>query len=55
MDPIALQRQLRNNSNDLLSFCEELKQWGEEMKRKDESFKSGNEDDTNVSLKNDCE
>ncbi|KAF2900575.1 hypothetical protein ILUMI_05617 [Ignelater luminosus] len=50
MDPIALQRQLRNNSNDLLSFCEELKQWGAEMKRKDESLQSGNEDDTNIPL-----
>ncbi|KAK4884260.1 hypothetical protein RN001_000531 [Aquatica leii] len=41
MDPLNLQKQIRNNSDDLLNFCSELKQWGEEMKNKDAALKTG--------------
>ncbi|KAB0795031.1 hypothetical protein PPYR_00814 [Photinus pyralis] len=39
MDPITLQKQIRDNSTDLANFCSDLKQWGEEMKNKDEALK----------------
>lgn len=34
-DPMRLQTQIRNNNADLQEFCADLKQWGEEMKRKE--------------------
>lgn len=40
MNPILLQKQLRDNSNDLQDFCKELKDWSSEMKRKEEALKS---------------
>lgn len=40
MDPILLQKQLKNNANDLQEFCNDLKNWGDEMKRKEESLKN---------------
>lgn len=42
MDPILLQKQLRDNTNDLQDFCNDLKEWSSEMKRKEESLKSDN-------------
>lgn len=39
MDPYLLQKQLRDNSDDLSEFCKDLKEWSNEMKRKDESLK----------------
>lgn len=43
MDPILLQKQLRDNTNDLQDFCKELKEWSTDMKRKEESL-NGDED-----------
>lgn len=45
MDPILLQKQLRDNTNDLQDFCKELKEWSTDMKRKEESV---NNDDDNT-------
>ncbi|KAF5283855.1 hypothetical protein FQA39_LY04675 [Lamprigera yunnana] len=39
MDPFNLQRQIRNNSDDLVNFCKEMKEWGNEMKTKDAALK----------------
>ena len=36
MDPVSLQKQLRDNAADLNDFYKELKSWGEDMKRKNE-------------------
>lgn len=49
MDPLSLQMQLRNNSKDLNNFCDELKEWGAEMSRKDDLLKKGVDPNTNVS------
>lgn len=40
MDPIRLQKHLKNNANDLQEFCKDLKLWGEDMKRKDDALKN---------------
>ncbi|CAG9862975.1 unnamed protein product [Phyllotreta striolata] len=43
-DPILLQKALRENTNDIFEFSKDLKKWGEEMKRKEESFKKDMQD-----------
>lgn len=35
MEPILLQKQIKDNANDLQEFCKDLKAWGEEMQKKD--------------------
>lgn len=40
MDPLLIQQQLKNNTEALFDFSNDLKSWGEEMKRKDEERKS---------------
>ncbi|XP_068894279.1 RNA polymerase II-associated protein 3 [Tenebrio molitor] len=37
MNPILLQKQLRENASDLNDFYKDLKMWGEDMKKKEES------------------
>lgn len=41
MNPVLLQKQLKDNASDLDQFYRELKTWGEEMKRKDEGLNPG--------------
>lgn len=36
---VLLQKQIRDNSEDLQNFMRDLKDWEKEMKRKDESLK----------------
>lgn len=36
MNSFLLQKQLQDNSNDLKEFCKELKDWSNEMKRKED-------------------
>ncbi|XP_050306192.1 RNA polymerase II-associated protein 3 [Anthonomus grandis grandis] len=43
MNPVFLQKQLRDNSKDLQDFCQDLKSWGAEMKRKEDSLKTKEE------------
>nr|XP_023016075.1 RNA polymerase II-associated protein 3 [Leptinotarsa decemlineata] len=40
VNPILLQKILRENASDLQDFSKDLKNWGEEMKRKDDSLKT---------------
>lgn len=39
MNPMLLQKQLKENANDLKDFYKDLQSWGEEMKRKEDSLK----------------
>ncbi|KAG5890472.1 hypothetical protein JTB14_013414 [Gonioctena quinquepunctata] len=39
VNPILLQKVLRENASDIQDFTKDLKNWGEEMKRKEESLK----------------
>lgn len=38
MNPLRLQKQLRENAANLEDFAKDLKSWGEEMKRKENSL-----------------
>jgi hypothetical protein len=49
MNPILLQKQLRENASDLNDFYKDLKMWGEDMKKKEESRQQPT--DSNVGLK----
>ncbi|XP_056645156.1 RNA polymerase II-associated protein 3 [Diorhabda sublineata] len=42
INPILLQKSIRDNAADLQDFAKDLKSWGEEMKRKEETLKSEN-------------
>lgn len=44
MDPIAMQKQLRDNSEDLSRYIGDLKNWQDEIKQKEENLKSGEKD-----------
>lgn len=52
MDPHLLQKQLRDNSEDLSEFCKDLKDWSNEMKRKDESLKGNTTEKVNSTQPN---
>lgn len=41
MQSIYLQKQIKDNADDMRLFCEELKQWGEDAKRKDQQLRTG--------------
>jgi len=47
MNPVLLQKQLKDNASDLESFYKDLENWGEEMKRKESEIK----DKPDISLK----
>lgn len=53
MDPIAMQKQLRDNSEDLSRYIGDLKNWQDEIKQKEENLKSG-EKDSKVCQHVDC-
>jgi hypothetical protein len=38
MDPVSLQKQIRNNAEDLRNYMQEVKGWEAEMKRKESEF-----------------
>lgn len=38
MNPMLLQKQLRENAGNLEEFAKDLKSWGEEMKKKENSI-----------------
>lgn len=42
VNPVLLQKVLRENASDLHDFSKDLKSWGEEMKRKEDSSKNQN-------------
>ncbi|XP_017777637.1 PREDICTED: RNA polymerase II-associated protein 3 [Nicrophorus vespilloides] len=50
MDPIRLQKQLKDNNLDLHDFCKDLKNWGDEMKQKDEHLKLEKENAKNTEM-----
>ncbi|CAH1163900.1 unnamed protein product [Phaedon cochleariae] len=39
VNPVILQKALRDNANDLQDFCKDLQNWGEDMKRKEEALR----------------
>jgi hypothetical protein len=41
MDPIAMQKQLRDNSEDLTKYIGDLNNWQDEIKQKEQNLKSG--------------
>ncbi|KAJ8925967.1 hypothetical protein NQ315_009820 [Exocentrus adspersus] len=45
MDPFSLRKQLQENALDLQDYCKDLKSWGEEMKRKEETLRNGDKKD----------
>ncbi|KAJ8958675.1 hypothetical protein NQ318_016400 [Aromia moschata] len=51
MNPVLLQKQLRDNASDVQDFCKDLKEWGESMKRKEESLKKSEGEKTVPSSK----
>jgi hypothetical protein len=38
MDPVSLQKQIRDNAEDLRNCVQEVKDWEAEMKRKESEF-----------------
>jgi len=44
MDPIALQKQVRDNSEDLTRYLGDLKNWQDEIKKKEQGLNSGGKD-----------
>lgn len=42
MDPVLLQKQVRDNSEELRTYLKELSSWEDEMKRKECSIKEKN-------------
>jgi hypothetical protein len=44
MDPIAMQKQLRDNSEDLTKYIGDLNNWQDEIKQKEQILKSGGKD-----------
>lgn len=47
MDPILLQKQLRDNSADLQDYYKDIQSWGEEMKRKEALLNTSETSDVN--------
>ncbi|CAH0552146.1 unnamed protein product [Brassicogethes aeneus] len=53
MDPILLQKQLRDNASDLQDFCKDLKSWGSEMKQKEDGLKPKKIEKVSITSKSD--
>lgn len=48
INPILLQKSIRDNAADLQDFAKDLKCWGEEMKRKEETLKNENKAEKDI-------
>lgn len=46
MDPILLQKQVRDNSDELRAYIKELSSWEDEMKRKESALTSDGKEKT---------
>ncbi|KRT78312.1 Tetratricopeptide repeat-containing protein, partial [Oryctes borbonicus] len=51
MDSFLLQKQVRDNASDLQEYCKELQEWGNEMKKVDESLKRSSNNQSEVPLR----
>lgn len=47
---VLLQKQIRDNNEDLLNFMRDLKHWEKDMKRKDEVLKAESSDQVSVQI-----
>ncbi|GJQ76125.1 putative potential Monad-binding region of RPAP3 [Trypoxylus dichotomus] len=50
MESFLLQKQVRDNANDLQEFCKDLQEWGKEMNKKDESLKRSSNNQSEIPL-----